>query len=302
MQEQIGKIILDKKYYPGVDLYCDGVIEDEILDIVKNTPAADYRKVIEERGSWPIFYHLSSLRENIVEWLPIGKSDRVLEVGSGCGAITGALARKAGSVDCIDLSLKRSQINAYRHENMDNICIHVGNFKDVEKDLDNDYDYVMLIGVFEYGQGYMGSETPYEDFMNILKKHLKPGGRMVIAIENKLGLKYFAGCKEDHTGRYFDGIEDYPTGEGSARTFSRMGLEGIMERCGVKEYSFYYPYPDYKFPTTIFSDRKLPKTGELYQNIRNFDRERVLLFDEQKAFDMILGEGFLHSIPTRICW
>ena len=291
MQEQIGKIILDKKYYPGVDLYCDGTIEDEILTIVKNEQPDNYRKVIEERASWPIFYHLSSLRENIVEWLPIGKSDKVLEVGSGCGAITGALARKAGSVTCIDLSRKRSMINAYRHQDMDNIYIHVGNFKDVEKDLDCDYDYVMLIGVFEYGQGYMGSETPYEDFMNILKKHLKPGGHMVIAIENKLGLKYFAGCREDHSGKYFDGIEDYPTKEGSARTFSRKGLEAILDKCGVEEYSFYYPYPDYKFPTTIFSDRKLPKMGELYQNIRNFDRERVLLFDEQKAFDMVIREG-----------
>ncbi len=291
MQEQVGKIILDKKYYPGVDLYCDGTIEDEILEIVQNEEPGNYRKVIEERASWPIFYHLSSLRENIVDWLPIGKKDKVLEVGSGCGAITGALARKAESVTCIDLSRKRSLINAHRHSDMDNIYIHVGNFKDVEKDLDCDYDYVMLIGVFEYGQGYMGSETPYEDFMNILMKHVKPGGHMVIAIENKLGLKYFAGCKEDHTGKYFDGIEDYPTGEGSARTFSRQGLENIMDKCGVKEYSFYYPYPDYKFPTTIFSDKKLPKVGELYQNIRNFDRDRVMLFDEQKAFDMIIREG-----------
>ena len=291
MQEQIGKIILDKKYYPGVDLYCDGTIEDEILEIVQKEEPGNYRKVIEERASWPIFYHLSSLRENIVDWLPIGANDKVLEVGSGCGAITGALARKAESVTCIDLSRKRSLINAYRHQDLDNIYIHVGNFKDVEKDLDCDYDYVMLIGVFEYGQGYMGSDTPYEDFMNILLKHVKPGGRMVIAIENKFGLKYFAGCKEDHTGKYFDGIEDYPTGEGSARTFSRKGLENIMEKCGVKEYSFYYPYPDYKFPTTVFSDKKLPKVGELYQNIRNFDRDRVMLFDEQKAFDMIIRDG-----------
>ncbi|MBQ8247878.1 MAG: class I SAM-dependent methyltransferase [Lachnospiraceae bacterium] len=291
MQEQIGKIILDKKYYPGVDLYCDGTIEDEILDIVQKTEPENYRKVIEERASWPIFYHLSPLRENIVEWLPIDKGAKVLEVGSGCGAITGALARKAGSVTCIDLSRKRSMINAYRHQDMENIYIHVGNFKDVEKDLECDYDYVMLIGVFEYGQGYMGSETPYEDFMNILKKHLKPGGRMVIAIENKLGLKYFAGCREDHSGRYFDGIEDYPAGSGTARTFTRDGLERIMKNCGVEEYSFYYPYPDYKFPTTIFSDRKLPKVGELYQNIRNFDRDRVLLFDEQKAYDMMIREG-----------
>ena len=291
MQEQIGKIILDKKHYPGVDLYCDGAIEDEILHIVKNEKPENYRKIIEQRASWPIFYHLSSLRENIVDWLPIGKNDKVLEVGSGCGAITGALARKAGSVTCIDLSRKRSMINAYRHQEMDNIYIHVGNFKDVEKDLACDYDYVMLIGVFEYGQGYMGSETPYEDFMNILKKHLKPDGRLVIAIENKLGLKYFAGCREDHSGKYFDGIEDYPTGEGSARTFSGPGLERILKSCGISQYSFYYPYPDYKFPTTIFSDRKLPKTGELYQNIRNFDRERVILFDEQKAYDMIIREG-----------
>lgn len=291
MQEQIGKIILDKKYYPGVDLYCDGTIEDEILEIVQKEEPGNYRKVIEKRASWPIFYHLSSLRENIVDWLPIGANDKVLEVGSGCGAITGALARKAESVTCIDLSRKRSLINAYRHQDLDNIYIHVGNFKDVEKDLDCDYDYVMLIGVFEYGQGYMGSDTPYEDFMNILLKHVKPGGRMVIAIENKFGLKYFAGCKEDHTGKYFDGIEDYPTGEGSARTFSRKGLENIMEKCGVKEYSFYYPYPDYKFPTTVFSDKKLPKVGELYQNIRNFDRDRVMLFDEQKAFDMIIRDG-----------
>lgn len=291
MQEKIGNIILDKKYYPGVDLYCDGTIEDEILEIVRNEKPENYRKIIEERASWPIFYHLSSLRENIVDWLPINKGHKVLEVGSGCGAITGALARKAGSVTCIDLSNKRSLINAYRHQDMDNILIHVGNFKDVEKDLACDYDYVMLIGVFEYGQGYMGSETPYEDFMNILKKHLKPNGHLVIAIENKLGMKYFAGCKEDHSGRYFDGIEDYPSGGGSARTFSRNGLEKILEKCGVKEYSFYYPYPDYKFPMTIFSDRKLPKTGELYQNIRNFDRDRVLLFDEQKAFDMVIKEG-----------
>ncbi|MBQ7833488.1 MAG: class I SAM-dependent methyltransferase, partial [Lachnospiraceae bacterium] len=86
MQEQIGKIILDKKHYPGVDLYCDGTIEDEILEIVQKEKPENYRKIIEERASWPIFYHLSSMRENIVDWLPIGKNDKVLEVGSGCGA------------------------------------------------------------------------------------------------------------------------------------------------------------------------------------------------------------------------
>ena len=40
----------------------------------------------------------------------------------------------------------------------------------------------------------------------MMNRHLKKGGRIVIAIENRLGLKYFAGCAEDHLGTYFSGI------------------------------------------------------------------------------------------------
>ena len=34
-QEHIGKILLDYKYYPGEDLYCDGQIEEELLEIAR---------------------------------------------------------------------------------------------------------------------------------------------------------------------------------------------------------------------------------------------------------------------------
>lgn len=290
MTEQIGKITLDYKHYPGEDFYCDGDIENELLEIVQNNPPSEYPEIIEKRANWPILYHLSPLRENIVEWLPMDSTMKVLEVGSGCGAITGALARKAGSVTCIDLSKKRSYINAYRHKECDNVTIHVGNFKDIEPELPCDYDYILLIGVFEYGQGYMGTDTPYEDFMSILKRHLSDRGRMAIAIENKFGLKYWAGCREDHLGNYFSGIEDYPEG-GGVRTFTRGGLEKILEANEINNYSFYYPYPDYKFMTSVYSDAYLPRVGELTTNIRNFDRERLLLFDEKNAFDNVIREG-----------
>ena len=290
MIEEIGKVKLDLAKYPGEDFYCDGTVEDEILDIVRNCSVVEYQRIIEERMSWPILYHLSPLRENIVDYLPIRKADKVLEVGSGCGAITGALAEKAGSVTCVDLSKKRSMINAYRHSECENVTIHVGNFKDIEPDLPADYDYICLIGVFEYGQSYIGGDKPYVEFLNILKKHLAEGGRIVIAIENKYGLKYFAGCKEDHLGSFFSGIENYAAG-GGVRTFSRNGLEEIFQECGMKDYAFYYPYPDYKFMTTVFSDKRLPAMGELSNNMRNYDRDRMLLFDEKHAFDGMVKDG-----------
>ena len=290
MIEKVGKITLDYSHYPGEDFYCDGEIEQELLKITQNYSPDQFPGIIEEKKSWPVLYHLSDLRENIVEWLPMDKSMKVLEVGSGCGAITGCLSRKAGEVTSIDLSKQRSLINAYRHAECDNVTIHVGNFQDIEPHLPCDYDYVCLIGVFEYGQSYIGGEQPFHDFFKIIKKHVKKGGKLVIAIENKFGLKYWAGCTEDHLGTYFSGIEGYPDG-GYVRTFSKQGLERIFEECGEKNYHFYYPYPDYKFMTTVYSDKRLPMVGELSNNNRNFDRERMHLFDEKNVFDGLIQDG-----------
>ena len=50
----------------------------------------------------------------------------------------------------------------------------------------------------------------------------------------------------------------------------------------------YYPYPDYKFPMTIFSDKYLPKKEELNNNYQNFDRDRMILFNDDKVYQSLL--------------
>lgn len=299
MQEviKIGGVSLNFKHYSGVDLYSDGSIENDLLEIVKKYKKEEYQKVIEERNNWPIMYHLSDQRANIVEWIPMDKHAKVLEVGSGCGAITGMLASKAKEVVACDLSRRRSEINATRNSDCDNVTIHVGNFRDIEPDLPKDFDYIFLIGVFEYGQGYIGTDSPYEKFLRMLKRHLKKGGRIVIAIENRLGLKYFAGCKEDHLGSYFTGIEGYSP-DSVARTFSRNGLINIFKKCGINEYHFYYPYPDYKFMTLLHSDSYTPKFGDLQDNVRNFDQDRLVLFNEKRAYEDLVREDMYQEFAN----
>ncbi|MDO4284423.1 MAG: class I SAM-dependent methyltransferase, partial [Eubacteriales bacterium] len=289
--EKIGGVTLDFSRYPGQDYYCDGEVEEELLALVREHAPREFPALIEQRGDWESLYHLSPERGNIVRWLPFTGSEKVLEIGAGPGAVTSALCGRVRRVDCVELSARRSRINAYRNRERDNITIHVGNFADIEPALPADYDYILLIGVFEYARAYLGSGDAFHEELRRLLPHLAPGGRAVIAIENRLGLKYFAGCREDHTGRYFDGVEDYPDPETAVHTFSRPALERIFADCGVEQASFYYPYPDYKFPSVLFSDRRLPQASELTENIRNFDRDRLLLFDEQKAYHGIVDDG-----------
>lgn len=293
MFEKIGGITLNYTCYPGEDLYSDGDVEDELLEIAKNCSPKDYNRVIAEKKSWPVLYHFSEIRENIISWLPVSKEHKVLEIGSGCGAITGILARMAGHVTCVELSKKRSLINAWKNRQWDNVEIQVGNFQDIEPKLEEEgYDLITLIGVFEYAQGYMGGTDPYVDMLRKIARHLKPNGQIAIAIENRIGLKYWAGFGEDHVGTYFEGLEGYPH-TSHVRTFSRPGICKIIDRAGDFQKEFYYPFPDYKFPMAIYSDEYLPRRGEAGESFPNYDQERIAAFSEGRVLDTLVEDGLM---------
>ena len=283
--------------YSGQDLYSDGEVEKELLNIVKKYPRSEYNKIISERKSWPILYHLSHIRGNILRQIKMIGSESVLEIGSGCGAITTTIAEQAAKVTCVDLSRTRSLINAYRNQDFSNIDIVVGNFEDIEKKITELYDVVTLIGVFEYAAYYIHSDDPYHEFLNMVLKHIKSGGKLLIAIENRLGFKYFAGCREDHLGTFFEGIEGYKNKKG-IQTFSKKEWQDIFKKSGVENYTFYYPYPDYKFPMYIFSDDYLPKKEELNINYQNFDRDRIVLYDDDKVYQTLLENGLFQEFSN----
>lgn len=283
--EKIGDIDIDYTFYYGNDEYSDGDVEDSLLDIVKNN--IEYDKIVEETDDFAIYYHLSKTREFITEMMDIKNKDSVLEIGSGCGAITGALANKSQFVTCIELSKKRSLINAYKNRKCDNVKIYVGNYKDIK--LKEKYDVVTLIGVFEYSLYYFGDANPYENMLKSCMDKLNANGRLYIAIENRLGAKYFSGCREDHTGKVFEGIEGYPESI-NARTFSYYELIEMFEKLGLNKYEFYYPYPDYKFPHVIYSDEYLPNKNVNFELASDYKYTRNRYFDENRFLRSLVME------------
>ncbi len=286
-EEKIGNVIMDLSFYKGTDTYSDGEsVEDRLLDIVKSdTPVG---KRLAEGNDWAELYHLSDIRKNILSWADMDKNSKALEIGSGCGAVTGILCEKCGSVTSIDLSKKRSTINAYRNKDYKNLRIMVGNFEDIE--LNEKFDIITLIGVFEYSIYYISSADPFTDMLKKCRGLLKEGGKLYIAIENKYGMKYFAGACEDHTGRPFDGIEGYH-GVERVRTFSGYALNNMLKAAGFTGIEFRYPVPDYKLPLELYSDDRLPAPGDIVSRSPNYDRERMDSFDEVKVLDQICADG-----------
>lgn len=287
--ENIGKVKIDDTFYKGNESVLDTQTYTDLLRIARDCSKLEYPRIIEEKASWPYMYHLSPIRENIVRWLPIRKTDKVLEISAGCGEITGAICEMAASVHAIEGSKIKSQINAHRNSDKNNLIISVGKIQDIEASLDDDFDYVIMVGCLELAGLLIDDSNPYEELLTIAQKHLAPKGRIVIATENRLGLKYFAGNKESYTGLWFGGIDGSALAK-NIKTFSKKALESLLLKTGLTEYHFFYPYPDYRLMNTLFSDKRLPKAGELVDNNRNFDNDRMQLFDEASAFDQIIED------------
>jgi SAM-dependent methyltransferase len=274
---------LNLSFYSGKDLYSDGDIENDILHIVKQY--TDFTEILSNDNRWPVLYHLSPHRRNILEWFDFNKNSSLLEIGAGCGALTGLFCEKVDNVVAVELSKRRSEIIFNRHKDKANLEIIVGNLNDIN--FEQQFDYITLIGVLEYAGMFTDTNNPYRDFLRQIRNYLKPNGVLIIAIENKFGLKYWAGAKEDHTNRLFDGIENYLT-TNSVKTFGKYELKNLLASAGFPKSEFYYALPDYKIPSTIYSDKYLPRIGQIDSSSPNYDSDRYLLFNEQLAYDNII--------------
>lgn len=277
------KINLD--FYKGEDLYCDGETEKDILEYEKKYQEEQFNQIFKEDIRWPIFYHMTALRKNIINWYPFKENSDVLEIGAGMGAITSTLCEKAGTVTSIELSNQRAKSIANRCKEKENLEIIVGNFNDIK--FEKKYDYITLIGVLEYAPLYTGTKNSFNDFLDKIKKLLKSDGKLLIAIENQFGIKYFAGAKEDHTAIKYDSIIGYENKEG-IRTFGKEELKNVLKNSGLKYTKFYYPLPDYKLPNIIFSEDFLPNEKNIENYTPYYIENTTLNFDEKSAYKEII--------------
>jgi len=278
---------LNLEYYNNENGYSDGAIEDELLEIVKSTN--DFDEVLRKDNRWPLFYHLSPLRQNILNWYPFNPDATLLEVGGGCGALTGLFCQRVKEVKSIELTQRRGNINYERNKHFSNLEIILGNFNNIK--LQNKFDYIVLNGVLEYAGSFTNMENPYKYFLAQIKELLKPTGVLLIAIENRFGLKYFNGAIEDHTSNLFSGINNYPDVK-EVKTFTKNELRSILKDVGYNKLKFFYPVPDYKFPEVIYSDDSLDLINF---NIRDktYNADRLRFYDENSVQEGLYDEGII---------
>lgn len=287
--------------------YSDG--KDEERQLLENVLGCEdtsvYSKTLRKfRVNWPTNYHLSPQRCNLLR--PFAETFKagaqVLEIGAGCGALSRFAGEMGAKVTALEGSLLRAAITAARCKDLENVLVVCDNFQKFS--CSEKFDVVTLIGVLEYSQLFITAPDPVQEMLRKARSFLKPGGFLLLAIENQLGLKYFCGSSEDHVQKFAFGINDSYSKD-SVITFGRVDLEKKIKEAGFFKAELFLPFPDYKMPSCVLypgglKERGAWKPGPLVASSVVFEAQPppFYLFSLEQAWQVVARNGLLADLAN----
>ena len=266
----------------------DSEIDRTIYKYILESENENFEDILLKENDWQIFLHLSPLRAGLLNWYDFKNNSNILEVGAGFGALTGVLCKTGNEVTVTEKSNLRARAIVERYKNYNNLTVYVGDLKDIN--FERKFDYIVLTGLLELQGNGENYQEPYISYLKNLLKLLKSGGKILISLENRYGLKYFCGEIEPHTKEVFAGINKYSIQKGRGYCFDRQEIIDILKKSGVQNFKFYYPLPDYKLPQIIYSDNFLPST-EIKERMIPYYNSRSLIASELNLYSDIARNG-----------
>lgn len=245
------------------------------------------KELSPEQADASVVFHLSPERQNLLLWYPFAPESHLLELGAGSGSLSEKLCEKVSRVDCFDLSMENCKLNEVRNRKRENLRIFPGSPFEAEG-LER-YDYIVVNDDLKNAGRYFSEDNPYTAYLRALKKLLKPQGHLLLAVGNRLALKYLAGAPDGCSGRYFESINRYPNNR-SQREFSKGELSHLLQESQFSVCRWYYPYPDQIFPNEIFTKDTMSTYG-YGRKYNNFVPGRLQLFREDLLAKDLMREG-----------
>ena len=248
-------------------------IESEIIQYINEYKKEEYSKVIEKDNRLEIILALSNIRENIINWYPFKENATILEIGADFGQLTGFLCKNATKVVSLETSEEKRKAIAKRYEEIKNLTL-IGKIEEIKEK----FDYIAIIGIENI------SDYPKE-ILKELKKYLKTDGKILMATDNKIGIKYFSTNNngEDVTNIY------------NKKLYNFEELMSQIEEAGFKQKKVYYPMTDYKLTNVIYTDKKPLSKNNLARNIVYNKEDTIKFYEQNKVYKELLKDDGSNS-------
>jgi SAM-dependent methyltransferase len=215
-------------------------------------------------NSWLCRIIADPARARFFDDQPLAPDSLVLDVGAGWGQMTLPLAaqHRVVAVEPTPERLEFIMAAAEQERRAERIYFLEADFLEVK--FEPVFDAVCCIGVLEWVPKFRPEGEPRAvqlEFLRRLRASLKPDGRAIVGIENRLGLKYLLGARDDHTGLRHTHVFDAALAAARYRsqteealrvfTYSLAEYKTLFREAGFIQVSACAAFPDYKLPEVI---------------------------------------------------
>ena len=221
------------------------------------------RAQYEAANPWLCRIVTAPARDLFLKQHPAPAGSCVLDVGAGWGQYTLPLAKTCNvvAVEPTPERLAFIHATAAQEDVADQIHFIEADFLDLT--FAGRFDLACCIGVLEWVPKFRPGD-PWNlqcEFLRRIRDSLKPGGRLILGIENRMGLKYLLGAPDDHIGYASIATYDAELARQKYRTrtaqelrcftYTDAELGELLRAAGFSTHSFYAAFPDYKLPERI---------------------------------------------------
>ena len=161
---------------------------------------------------------IRGIQNGLLQWYDFHLDSAMLYIGNPEDSLAEMLSDRAARLVCAS-------------------CVQICD-KTWRQSYEKQFDYIISVESLE-------RETNPIEVLRSLGELLQPNGRMLLGMNNRLGIRYFCGDRDPYTERNFDGIENYRRAYAKkedvfqGRMYSQAEWKDMLHNTGWDSHRFY---------------------------------------------------------------
>lgn len=241
-------------------------------------------------------HYFSALRCNILRPFDtfLHSGIRVLELGGECGAITRYLGECGAEVCAVEPDMRKAAVTVLRCRDLPNVSVVCDAFADLPVHLGK-FDMVTLVG--PRGATLLPTLQKARSF-------LRKSGVLLLAAENRFGLKQFAGVPSQDG--CWSALTSTAVTDGND-VFSRKEILADLNHAGFAHVEQFVPIGDHRKASSVLLPKGLRRAeddgilADMFDVIQPFEEEPAI-FNLQAAWHNIVKAGLVHELADSLCF
>lgn len=179
---------------------------------------------------------------------------------------------------------------------VDRLSLHkLGNIQRVSDR--ESYDFVVVVDVLEYAQDVIG-------LLCYSKSLLKGDGKLLLAADNRLGIRYFCGDQDFFTNKNYDSIENYrhllswERASIKGRAYAKAEIRSFLEEAGFLSQRFFSVFPRISNPQLLLAEDYEPNEALDIRVFPEYNSPDTVFLMEEELYPSLMENQMLHAMAN----